>query len=68
MVLALSIVLLVNAAFAFTVWPAFMRRIAADGERTRFYRVHLVLISSALGLAAVSLIAGAAGLWSLAAP
>jgi len=73
MILTLSIVLLVNAAFSFAVWPRFMKRIAADerstdssGARTRFYTVHLVLISTALVLAAVSLIVGAAGLVSLA--
>lgn len=72
MVLTLSIVLLVNAAFAVAVWPRFLKRIAADpratdgvGERTRFYTVHLVLISTALALAAVSLVAGVTGLVSL---
>ncbi|WP_084106020.1 SCO4848 family membrane protein [Demequina sp. NBRC 110056] len=72
MVLTLSIVLLVNALFAFAVWPRFMKRIAADerstddaGARTRFYTVHLVLITTALVLAAVSLVAGVAGLVSL---
>ena len=73
MVLTLSIVLLVNALFAIAVWPRFMKRIAGDdrstdasGARTRFYRVHAVLIGTALVLAAVSLIAGVAGLVSLA--
>ncbi|WP_084039380.1 SCO4848 family membrane protein [Demequina sp. NBRC 110053] len=73
MVLALSIVLLVNALFAAVVWPQFMKRIAADerstdnsGARTRFYRVHVVLIVTALVLAAASLVAGVAGLVSLA--
>ena len=57
----LAVLLLVNAVFNVVVWPAFLRRIAADprardseGRRTRFYTVHLVLISSALVLAAVS--------------
>ena len=73
MVVTLSIVLLVNALFAFAVWPRFMKRIAADerstdasGARTRFYTVHVVLISAALVLAAVSAIAGIAGLVSAA--
>ncbi|GIG53583.1 SCO4848 family membrane protein [Demequina activiva] len=73
MVLTLSIVLLINALFAIAVWPRFLKRIGADerstdaaGSRTRFYRVHAVLITAALALAGVSLIAGIAGLASLA--
>lgn len=73
MVLTLSIVLLINALFAIAVWPRFMKRIAADerstdaaGARTPFFRVHAVLIGTALVLATVSLVAGVAGLVSLA--
>ncbi|WP_297081707.1 SCO4848 family membrane protein [uncultured Demequina sp.] len=73
MVLALSIVLLVNALFAFAVWPRFLKRIAADerstdpaGGRTKVYTVHLVLIATALVLAGVSAAAGVAGLVSVA--
>ncbi|MEL4318290.1 hypothetical protein WJX64_04685 [Leifsonia sp. YIM 134122] len=57
----LAVLLLVNAVFNVVVWPAFLRRIAADprardadGRRTRFYTVHLVLITAALLIAAVS--------------
>jgi hypothetical protein len=63
----LAVLLLVNAVFNVVVWPAFLRRIAADprardaqGRRTRFYTVHLVLISSALVLAALSAVAAIA--------
>lgn len=68
MTLVLSILLLTNAFFAFLVWPAFMKRIAADsrstdadGNRTKFYTVHRRLITIALVLAAISGIAGVAG-------
>ncbi|KQX06999.1 MULTISPECIES: SCO4848 family membrane protein [unclassified Leifsonia] len=57
----LAVLLLVNAVFNVVVWPTFLRRIAADprardadGRRTKFYTVHLVLISAALVIAAVS--------------
>ena len=60
-----AIVLLVNAVFAFVVWPPFYRRTAADprahdenGNGTRFLRVHSILIGVALLLAVVSLIVG----------
>lgn len=64
MVLTLSGILAINAMFGFIVWPPFLRRISADpratddtGRRTRFYAVHVVLISIALVLSAVSLAA-----------
>lgn len=73
MVLTLSVILIVNAVFAGAVWPRFTKRIAADarstdatGGRTAFFRVHLLLIVAALTLAAASLMAGIAGLMSLA--
>ncbi|KQQ95230.1 hypothetical protein ASF62_01400 [Leifsonia sp. Leaf325] len=63
----LAVLLLVNAVFNAVVWPVFLRQIAADprardaeGRRTRFYTVHLVLITSALVLAAVSAAAAVA--------
>jgi hypothetical protein len=69
MLVALAIALLVNAAYNVVVWPRFLGRIAkdpraraADGSRTAFYRVHLVLISVALAIAAVSAVLGVAAL------
>lgn len=65
MLVALAIALLVNAVYNVVVWPRFLSRIAkdpraraADGSRTTFYRVHLVLISIALAIAAVSAVFG----------
>lgn len=62
-----AILLLVNAVFNFVVWPRFGKRIADDpratdeaGKRTRFYTVHLVLITIALVIGALSLVAGLA--------
>lgn len=61
-VLVLAVVLLLaNALFNVIVWPRFYPRIAADprardadGRRTTFYTVHVVLIALALVLAAAS--------------
>nr|WP_202107352.1 hypothetical protein [Agromyces seonyuensis] len=57
--------LLANALYNVVVWPRFYPRIAndaratdADGKRTAFYTVHLVLIVVALVLAAASAVAG----------
>lgn len=65
MTVAAAIVLCANALFSFVAWPRFYPRIAADprataadGTRTRFYTVHVVLIVTALVLGAVSLVAG----------
>ena len=60
--LVLAVVLLLaNALFNVIVWPRFYPRIAADsrardadGRRTAFYTVHVVLIALALVLAAAS--------------
>ena len=60
--LVLAVVLLLaNALFNVIVWPRFYPRIAADprardadGRRTAFYTVHVVLIVLALVLAAAS--------------
>ena len=56
--------LLLNAVFNFVVWPQFYRRISTDerardaaGAPTAFLRVHLVLISTALIIAAASAVA-----------
>ena len=61
MTVLLSIVLLVNAAFAFTVWPTFYKRVSRDprarddaGSATKFLRVHQILIGTAFVIATVS--------------
>jgi hypothetical protein len=61
-VLVLAVILLLaNALFNVIAWPRFYPRIAADprardadGRRTAFYNVHVVLIALALVLAAAS--------------
>lgn len=52
-----------NVIFSLVVWPPFLRRVKADprardedGRATRFLIVHVVLISAAYLLAAVSAI------------
>jgi hypothetical protein len=64
-----GILLIVNAAFAFAVWPTFYRRVATDprardaaGAPTRFLTVHRVIIGIAYGLGALSLVGGIASL------
>jgi hypothetical protein len=65
MTTALAVLLIVNGVFNVAVWPTFFRRVArdprartADGGTTPFFRVHLVIVSVALVLAAVSLLCG----------
>ncbi len=60
-----AILLFVNALFNLVAWPRFYPRIAkdprardADGTRTAFYRVHLVLIVVAIVLAVISAVGG----------
>lgn len=67
--IALAILLFINAAFNAIVWPQFYKRVAADprardenGKATKFLTVHAVLIALALALALVSVLAGIAGL------
>ncbi len=67
--IALSVVLFLNAAFNVLVWPRFYKRVAtdprardADGKATTFLKVHAVLIAIALVLALVSVIGGVAAL------
>lgn len=67
--IALAVLLFVNAAFNAIVWPQFYKRVArdprardADGTATAFLKVHAILIAVALVLALVSLIAGVAAL------
>ncbi|ALJ19985.1 SCO4848 family membrane protein [Microbacterium sp. No. 7] len=62
-----ALVLFVSAAFNVFTWPTFLRRVAKDpratdaaGRRTRFYTVHLVLVSIAIVLAVLSVVAGVA--------
>lgn len=57
-------ILIVGAVFNVVTWPTFLRRVArdpratgADGRRTRFFTVHLVLVVIALVLAALFLAA-----------
>lgn len=67
--IALAVLLFLNAAFNAIVWPQFLRRVAKDprakdaqGKATPFLIVHVVLISIALVLALVSALAGIAAL------
>lgn len=69
MVIALAVLLFLNAAFNVLVWPRFYARVArdprardADGKATAFLRVHAVLIGIALVLALVSVLVGVAAL------
>lgn len=64
---ALGVLLCINAAFNALVWPQFFKRVVADprardeqGKATKFLTVHVYLIAVALVLALVSLIAGIA--------
>jgi hypothetical protein len=63
----LAVLLLVNGVWNVVVWPQFLKRVAkdpraraADGSRTPFYTVHLVLVSVSLLLAALSIAAAVA--------
>lgn len=69
MIVALAILLFVNAAFNVIVWPTFYKRVArdprahdADGKPTTFLIVHAVLIAIALVLAVAGVVAGIAAL------
>lgn len=66
---ALAVLLFINAAFNALVWPQFFKRVVADprardanGKATKFLMVHVYLIAIALVIALVSLIAGVAAL------
>ena len=57
-------ILLANALFSVITWPTFLRRVAKDprardeaGRATAFLRVHVVLVSVAMVLAALSVLA-----------
>ncbi|MGM7670807.1 SCO4848 family membrane protein [Microbacterium sp. A93] len=67
--IALAVLLFINAAFNVIVWPQFYKRVVndprardADGKATAFLKVHAILIAIALVLAIVSVIAGIAAL------
>ncbi|MFZ4896224.1 SCO4848 family membrane protein [Plantibacter sp. Mn2098] len=69
MILALSILLLVNGVFNVVVWPQFLKRVARDerardaaGKATPFLIVHVVLVTIALVVGLVSLVFGVLGL------
>jgi hypothetical protein len=68
---ALAVILLLNAVFNVVAWPQFLKRVMRDprardetGRATAFLRVHVVLVTIALVLAAAS---AAAGVWALLA-
>jgi hypothetical protein len=65
MTISTSLLLLANALFNVVTWPTFYRRVAKDprardasGRPTAFLRVHAVLVTIALLLAAVSAVVG----------
>jgi hypothetical protein len=67
---AWSLLLIVSAVWSFVIWPPFLRRVLkderardADGKPTTFMRVHVVLISISLALAAA---VGVLGILTLA--
>lgn len=68
----LAIILILNGVFNFAVWPTFLRRVARDtrardarGKATRFLIVHVVIVTVALVLGSVSIIAGVVALVGL---
>jgi len=69
MTLVLAILLIANAVFNFVAWPQFLKRVMKDprardanGAATPFLRVHIVLVSIALAIGLVSLIAAVVSL------
>lgn len=60
-----AVLLLVGAAFSVIVWPAFLRRVAADprardaaGRPTRFLTVHVTLVAVAVVIAIAQAVVG----------
>jgi len=73
-IIAVSVLLLINGVYNVVVWPRFLKRITADprarddqGRATTFLRVHVILITIALVLAALSLVFGVLGLVGIGA-
>ncbi|CAQ01647.1 SCO4848 family membrane protein [Clavibacter sepedonicus] len=71
MITLLAVLLIVNGVWNVVVWPQFLKRVAkdprarnADGSRTPFFTVHLVLVSVSLLLALVSIVAAVAAFLS----
>lgn len=69
LVIPLSVLLFVNAAFNLLTWPNFFRRVVNDprardenGKVTTFYTVHAVLFALAMVIALISILAGIAAL------
>jgi len=66
---ALAVILFLNAAFNALTWPNFFRRVVKDprardsnGKATAFLTVHLYIFIAAMVMAALSLVAGVAAL------
>lgn len=64
MTTTLAVLLIVNAVWAFIVWPQFFKRVRVDprardaaGKATKFLIVHAVLIGISLLLAVISVVA-----------
>ncbi len=60
-----AVLLLIGAAFGVVVWPAFLRRVAADprardaaGAPTRFLTVHVTLVAIAVVIAIAQAVVG----------
>lgn len=67
--IALSILLFVNAAFHIATWPTFFRRVVKDprarddnGKVTPFFTVHLVIFTIAMVISLASILTGIAAL------
>lgn len=65
MSVAIPVLLIINGVFNVVTWPTFLRRVAKDprardatGKPSRFLMVHIILVTIALTLAAVSLLGG----------
>lgn len=68
--IAWSLLLIVSAVWSLVIWPPFLRRVLkdersrdVDGKPTTFLRVHAILISISLALAAA---VGVLGILTLA--
>ena len=69
----LAVLLIVNAVYNFVTWPQFLKRVARDpkardaaGKPTPFLTVHIILVTVALAIGIVSLVAAVlafVGVW-----